>query len=292
MLVIGVTMLLSCSTLPFGVPSINLPKEINGWTKEGEVRTFNRKTLFDYIDGGAELYLAYRFRKVYASRYRRADESDIIVDVYDMTTPRDAFGVFTAEREGPSIGIGQESEYDTGLLRFFKGQFFVSILTQEETEQSREAVFSLARAVADQIETAGSTPDLLSRLPPEGLIENSVRYFYDPTILDVHYYVADENVFLLDKKSDAVLARYAIQEGNPYLLLIRYTSNQKTSEAYESFVTAYMPDAKNGVVQTEDGLWTAVRQRDTLLAVVFEAPSAAMATALLEAVYSVSEGGE
>jgi hypothetical protein len=92
----------------------DIPKEINGWVAHPEVRRYGRKTLFKYIDGGAELYLAYRFHKVYVHTYTKAEEPDIIMDIYDMSTPEDAFGVFTAEREGDDIGIGMEVRGNTG----------------------------------------------------------------------------------------------------------------------------------------------------------------------------------
>ena len=63
----------------------------------------------------------------------------------DMSKAEDAFGVFTSERTGDDIGIGQGSEYEAGLLRFYKGRFFLSIMTFEETPQSKKTILSLAR---------------------------------------------------------------------------------------------------------------------------------------------------
>lgn len=281
---LGTAMLLSCSMARLGTTMQNIPKEMNGWIVDGEVRTYDRKTLFKYIDGGAELYLAYRFRKVYVYRYTKAGEPDIIMDIYDMGTPEDAFGVFTSEREADEIGIGQASEYETGLLRFFKGRFFVSILTHEETPQSRKTVFSLARAVAGSIQIVGEKPKLVLSLPQQGLIERSIRYFHDPTLLNLHYYVAEENILLLDVHTEAVLARYAIEEEKPYLLLIRYPSTQHAKKAFNRFLNAYMPDAVQGVVQTENGKWTGADQHSAFLAIVFDASSEGYVRSLLEAV--------
>lgn len=287
MTTLGVTMLLSCSVARLGTTSPSVPKNMNGWAADVEVRTYNRKTLFKYIDGGAELYLAYRFQKVYVYTYAKEGDSDIVMDIYDMSTPEDALGVFTSEREEDDIGIGDGSEYYAGLLRFYKGRFFVSILTHEETPQSRQTVFSLARAVGDGIQSVGDKPQVLSCLPQKGLIENSVRFFYDPTILNLHYYVADENILLLDIHTEAVLARYSVEEGKPYLLVVGYPSARRAEKAFRSFSNAYMPDAVDGVVQTENGEWTAVDLHSTHVAVVFDAPSEARARSLLDAVRDI-----
>jgi len=262
----------------------NVPKEIDSWVANVEVRTYNRKTLFRYIDGGAELYLAYRFCKVYVYAYKKVGEPDIIMDIYDMSTAEDAFGVFTSEREGDDIGIGQGSEFGGGLLRFFKGRFFVSVMTHEETPQSRRAVLSLGRAVADAIQSIGDKPKLVSSLPQKGLIESSVRYFYNHTILNLNYYIADENILLLGVHTEAVLARYSAEEGKPYLLLVRYPSTHQARTALRSFFNAYMPDAIQGTVQTENGKWTATDSHSRYVAVVFDAPSDTWALSLLETV--------
>ena len=268
-----------------GITVDNIPKEIHGWVASAQVRQYDRKTLFKYIDGGAELYLAYRFRKAYVHTYTKPGEPNIVMDIYDMGTPEDAFGVFTAEREGEDIGIGIGSEYEAGLLRFSKGRFFVSIMTHEETPQTRKTLLSLARAVADAIQPTGEKPQLLSFLPDKGLIERSVRYFYDHNILNLHYYIADENILHLDSHTEAVLARYSGEGGKPYLLLVKYPSPQRAKTAFRSFINAYIPDAvKPGLVRTENGKWTAGDVFFTFVAVVLEAPSDVWARSLLEAV--------
>ena len=262
----------------------NVPKEANGWVANADVREYNRKTLFKYIDGGAELYLAFRFRKAYVYTYAKADEPDVIMEVYDMSTPEDAFGVFTSERVGEEIGIGHGSEYEAGLLRFFKGRFFVSIMARDETPESRKTVLALGRAVADSIQSIGEKPELLSRLPSKGLIESSIRYFYDHNILNLNYYVAEENILQLTPRTQAVLARYSTQEEKAYLLLVGYPSTRYAEKASRSFQATYMPDAIQGIVRTENGKWTATDLCSRFVAVVFDAPSDEWARSLLEAV--------
>ncbi|UCD70693.1 MAG: hypothetical protein JSW70_06720 [Syntrophobacterales bacterium] len=275
--------LLSCSMARLGTMVDDIPREVNGWVANPEVRQYEGKTLYKYIDGGAELYLAYGFHKAYVHTYTKPGEPDIIMDIYDMSTPEDAFGVFTAEREGDDIGIGTGSEYEGGLLRFSKGRFFVSIMTHEEKRQSRKAVLSLARAVANAIQPIGERPKLLLLLPDRGLIERSIRYFHDHNILSLNYYVSDENILHLGSHTEAVLARYSA-EGKPYLLLIHYPSVKHAKAAFRSFLHAYMPDAvEPGIVQTENGTWTAVGIYSTFVAVVFEAPSDGWARSILEA---------
>ena len=57
-----------------------LPSAVSGWHAAGQDSSYDRSTLFDYIDGGAELYLSYRFKEVINRRYKREGQPDIVVD--------------------------------------------------------------------------------------------------------------------------------------------------------------------------------------------------------------------
>ena len=41
-----------------------VPTQIQGWTLDGHPTIYDRQTIFDYINGAGEVYLAYGFRKV------------------------------------------------------------------------------------------------------------------------------------------------------------------------------------------------------------------------------------
>ena len=70
-----------------------VPQAVNGWRAQAGGQVYDRTTLFDYIDGGAELYLAYSFREMLACRFHREGHPDIVVDLFDMDSSEDAFGV-------------------------------------------------------------------------------------------------------------------------------------------------------------------------------------------------------
>ena len=60
----------------------------------------DRGSLFEYINGGAELYLSYGFERLISAFYQLGDdeEKSIVLDIYDMGTPLQAYGVFGANR--------------------------------------------------------------------------------------------------------------------------------------------------------------------------------------------------
>jgi hypothetical protein len=146
-----------------------LPKEINGWSVAGEDKLFDTETIFDYINGAGEIYRAYNFRSLLARQYSREGQPNIIADLFDMGSAKDAYGIFSHSLEEEDVSIGQGATYMGGLLSFWKDRFFVSLYAEEETEEAKEALFSLAKEVAVSIKDEGQIPDIISFFPPENL---------------------------------------------------------------------------------------------------------------------------
>jgi hypothetical protein len=262
-----------------------LPDRIQLWSVSVQDRTFDRQNLFDYIDGGAELYLSYGFRRLASRTYTRANSPDIIADVFDMGASENAFGVFAHSRETVDETIGQGSQYTEGLLLFWKDRYYVSILASPETEESKSACFALARHIGDAIPDTGPLPGIIALLPDESLAEETIRYFHHYIWLNSHYFIADENILHLDESTEAVLAKYGDQKQRSILLLVQYSNADDASTGHADFKRYYLPEKSGGgVVQIEDQTWAGCRLDGRVLAVVLAAPTEDAARALLDAV--------
>ena len=136
----------------------SIPKKIMGWGAAGRDTVYDRKTLFDYMDGGAEVYLAFDFKQVFVRKFKGPAKGELALDIYDMGSPEEAFGIFSCDREDPEAGIGQESEYGLGLLRFWQGRYFVSITASDDEKKAEKAILELGKAVAAGLGPAGSPP--------------------------------------------------------------------------------------------------------------------------------------
>jgi hypothetical protein len=215
-----------------------------------------------------------------------------MLDIYDMGSSMDAYGVFTSEREDEQIGIGQGSEYGGGLLRFWKDRYFVSILAIGDEQTAKPAVVKLAKSIDALIKSTGPEPDILSCLPHNGLDMKSVRFFHTQMLLNKHYYVADENILNLNKTTDCVLAEYPDNEiSSTYLLLIRYRNDSQAREAYKGFLNTYMPEAgTEGYTRTENKKWALAKLQKTMVGIVFDAPSKNRAIDLMSEVIFQRKG--
>jgi len=288
-------MMISILLLPRGVmggekenmkQEISLPLEAAGWKWDGKDLNYNRRTIFDYIDGAGELYLAYNFQAVRVRRFVKPGQPSIIAELFDMGSSEDASGVFSFERQDEDAGIGQGSEFGGGLLRFWKGKFFVSVYAEGENPEVPSAILNVGREVAKSIKTTGPAPQLINALPvgKAGLVEKAVRYLHSHVLLNQRFFVANQNILRLNAKTDAVLAPYLRDGKKIHLLLIRYSTAQEAEEALQSFKKAYMPEAgEKESLQTEDKKWTGVRRQREFVLIVFGAPRETDARELLQA---------
>jgi hypothetical protein len=265
---------------------ISLPQEASGWKWDGKEMTYHARALFEYIDGAAELYLAYGFQDLRVRRFERPGQPPIILELYEMASSEDAYGVFSFEHQDEPAGIGQGSEFGGGLLRFWKGKYFASVYADGEGAEAEAGVLVLGGAAGASIPETGPEPKWVGNIPGKdlGLIDKSVRYLKSHVLLNQRFFISHQNILNLNRQTEAVLAQYLRNGQKVALLLVRYPGLKEAGEAYESFMRAYLPDAGGrDRAKTEDGKWTLARRRNELILIVFNAATEADAEALLKA---------
>jgi len=266
--------------------SAQIPRKIGGFEVSGKDRVFNRQTLYDYMDGGAEVYLAFDFREVWARKYSGAAGREMTLDIYDMGSPEEAFGAFSCDRQDPSAGIGQESEYGGGLLRFWQGRYFVTITASADDTAASAAVLELGKAAATLLGPPGAKPDMVAFLPSESLRPERTSYFHSAVNLNNRFFVSSENILRLDGTTDCIFAEYGASGAEPAsFLLIRYADAGKAGSARQSFLASYLPEADaGGLARTENKKWARASVQGSYLTVVFDAPSPEIAKKLAASV--------
>ncbi len=263
----------------------NLPKNAGRWFAQTDDRIFDEKTIFSYIDGAAEVYKAYNFRQCLSRQYAISGGPAIILDIFEMGSSEDAYGVFTHDIDGATVDIGQDGRYRPGWLSFWKSRFFVSIYMEEETTAAEQAVKELGQQVADKIAGHGPKPEILSQLPPAGLLKDRIRYLYHPIVLNYHYYISDENILSISADTNVAMAEYQLGNQAAQLLLIKYPTSEKAAQSQADFLNHYLPDAdKKGVALLENGKWAVINRIGDLLAIVLEADSREYAELLLKSI--------
>jgi hypothetical protein len=188
---------------------------------------YSSEDLYEYINGQAESFLAYGFVSLQGVNYfpESGGEDAITVDVYNMGDKLNAFGIFQSKRgsEATSSKIGTTSYGTDGYLAFYKGRYYVEILSFVKDEQWKDQHMVIAQKVAEKIKGDGLPPHELSYLPKSGRIGGSERYlrggvlghaFFDRGLVSEHRVgddVVSAFVVLFPSNEDAACAFEAHQ---------------------------------------------------------------------------------
>ncbi len=272
---------------------VSLPSEVAGWKWDKKDLRYNSKAIFSYMDGAAELYLAYGFVNLTVCRFQRSGQPLITVEIYEMDSSEDSYGVFSYEQQDETAGIGQGSEFGGGLLRFWKGKYFVSIYAEGEGRDVESAILEIGKATANSITSLGSEPKVVSFIPGEdfGLANKSIRYLRSHILLNQRFFIANQNILNLSRKTEAVLVQYIQEKQKTQLLLVRYPNSKEAADAYQSFMKNYLPDAGGkDRLMTEDKKWTFARQRGEFVIIIFGAATEGSGETLLRATEEKLDG--
>jgi hypothetical protein len=282
MLLAGAVMIATALPAP---PTV--PDEAAGWKAADAALRYDERTIFQYIDGHGEVYLAYGMTSCRARRYAGPEgEGDVVVDVFEMDSPADAFGVFSHSREGEPLDVGRGATFGYGTLSFWKGRYYVSVYAESESERARAAVLALGRAVAASIGEAGEPPELVERLPRAGLDEASVVYLRHPRILEAHVPVGPDNPLGVGPGAPAVTGRYRKGGGTADLVVVEYGDAAAAEAAGGAFARAFLDGGKPA--HRDDGWCAAAALGPRTRAFVLRAPSR---EAALDLLWEATKGG-
>lgn len=248
-----------------------LPSPQKGWTAKG-TRLFTRETLFDYIDGGAEIFLSYDFQRLLVQEYV-SGENYVIVEIYQMRSSEDAFGLFSLNRQKETLSIGQGASCGFGVLALWKDGYFAKIIDLDGKDTSKDVIVSLGKGIAQRIENEGNKPDLLKRIPQDDLVFESSYYFHKNIILKNLYFLSQENILNLSEKTDAVLASYELDKEVLKLLLVQYPDTVESRKAYENFNKDHLKAAissMRNLRKVGEDLYSGAELKDRYLIVVLE----------------------
>jgi hypothetical protein len=151
---------------------------VAGLTFEDSPISYGPSNLFDYINGAAESYLAYGFEGLTSQSYLEDGEVALVVDVYRHRDLTKAFGIYAQERPetGPFVEVGAEGYAQPGVVNFFKGPYYVKIMSYRTVDDRDEALVRLAREIADRLEGEATLPVGVSLLPSNGRVPHSERF--------------------------------------------------------------------------------------------------------------------
>lgn len=202
---------------------------VKGWKQVGATKQFNSRTIFDLVDGEGDAILAYAFAGCAHGEYApaKAAQPALTVDVYDMSDPLNAYGMFSSNDRisGKPEKIGAEAvRIGTTGLNFWKGRYVVrtTLIGRGAAFSANQAALSaFAKAAANRITGASSPPALLKALPA-GRQARSERYIRKN---------AGGHAFL----NNAVSAKYPSQGFGAELFVSQSATPAAAKASFEAF---------------------------------------------------------
>lgn len=143
---------------------------------------FDRSSIFEYSDGGADVYLDGGFADCFVRQYDFYGnlKGGLEITAYDMTTPLKTQGLFQTLSEGRAISrIGDlETMSDVRRCVFHKAAWLVEIVDKSDKQSAASALLKAAKALSALVPDGPIVPPEYSQLPLKEKTSGSERYYH------------------------------------------------------------------------------------------------------------------
>ena len=151
-----------------------------GWIMDGKPALFTQETLFDHINGEAELYHPFGFDTLATARYVKKDSAgqEIVLDVYRMGSLLDAFGIWSNYRkaETPVCTVGAECALSASQMLFYQDRYFVKVQATGSAVPPPDVFLACGRALSQKLPQGKGRPGELELLRVRGVVPKTERY--------------------------------------------------------------------------------------------------------------------
>ena len=204
--------------------------EMSGWKQDGEPQVFSPRTLYEYIDGAADLYLTYEFQDLNVAEYKGEGKAAVTVEVYRHGDSTQAFGIYSQERLANArfLDIGAQGYQEPNVLNFVAGPYYVKINGYSTGAEDERTMLAFGRKMEGILGGKSALPKILSSFPREGMKKNTEKfvskdflgYSYLHSGYTADYEVGDKKfkIFVIEGKDAGdcrgMMEKYLKQTGN------------------------------------------------------------------------------
>jgi hypothetical protein len=156
---------------------VTFPK-MDGWDQPEKPQSYSPETLYEYIDGAADLYLSYEFQELSVAEYRGTQKAAVTVEIYRHSTPTQAFGIYSQERlaNAKLLDIGAQGYQEPTVLNFVSGSYYVKISGYETGAEDERTLLAFGRKIEQTLGGRTPLPEILAAFPQEGLKPHSEKF--------------------------------------------------------------------------------------------------------------------
>ena len=249
-------------------PETLLPEdgEVKGWGRSNKPSTYNSETLYNdrYHPSNMypEIYHHYGFQAQAEVEYQSpkfGSEPYILLEIFDMGTPENAFGIFSVNSYPlPNFEwIGVKAIISGKNLWFWKGKYFIQIEGYAVATDIQKAMVELAEVTAKRIKDLPQKVPYLELLPAR-YIRGSEKLFTTNWVLKQINKTSPQLFPQMSDGAIGVMAQYNTSKSKnttaPYhVFVIQFLKVETAQSAYKQYRNALMAENVSFEVDMKDG---------------------------------------
>jgi hypothetical protein len=205
---------------------------VAGWQATGEPQLYDKNTIFQLMDGQAEFFFRYGFENVAVRSYQNSQGNNLDVEVWQLATTADAYGLFTANDNNAPVLLGKANEANISegsRLVFWQNRYFV--LVRPAAPVPNTELLAFGEVISNILPTGGVPPDIMKKLPADGKVERSEIFFHEEMTIQNEVWLGGEDILGLSQQTDGALAQYAMGDAKMHLMLIDFPDAEAASSA-------------------------------------------------------------
>jgi hypothetical protein len=151
--------------------------EIEGWSPQTEVSSYDADSLWELINGAAETYMQYGFQAVETAELSR-EGTTLAVSIYDMGSALNAYGIYRTELPdaGGPLAVGAQAMVSPPYQALMaKDRFYVKVDVYDGAldEATGRAILE---TIAGSLQGSDGMPDEFAALPKKDRVAGSERF--------------------------------------------------------------------------------------------------------------------
>jgi hypothetical protein len=234
-------------------PADLLPKSVNNFYMDPPTwHSFAAKSLYEYMNGGAEIFLEYGFDRGCVAEYTNGDKK-LVVELFKMKTADAAYGLYTMSNYSSTVEEQRSKAYkiekpeqkvskdlkgenynligDTAV-EFFKANIYGRIAIDGE---DRFTLMSFANKIMSQIPKQASRPKAMTNLPTLDRIPGSERYAVGLVGMTQILDLQKGDIYGIQSGVQIVAGEFRLSPGVYYsMLVICYRNETIADDKYKS----------------------------------------------------------
>jgi|GEM_PF-1524596 len=208
-----------------------------GWAETQTIICRTENDLFDYMNGGAEIYFGFNFKRLAVRKYLSTDNIGMTIEVYLLKSDADAYGLMSMLPIDAELQLGDWGSYSVGVLRFIAGPYYCRIYLDSDFSHYGDLIKKAGEITAGKISARGKIPELVNLMPTADRKRDGLHYFHDYIAFKNLYYLHPQNILQLDKNTNVVMGDFFnFEADDATLILIQYPDNLKSSAAYKNII--------------------------------------------------------